>query len=210
MLALPNKKRKRTPPPFRAPRLVSKPRAGAPFGDDHMNFKHMLGLLSAAAMSLALTGVAVAQQTVNIGAIFPLSDNAASAGIHAKAAIEVAVDIINNDHPELGDFPLAKGAGLPGLGGAKVEVVFADNQGSPATGQNQALHLITEEKIVALTGAYQSRITLTVSAITEKYGIPLSTATRWLPASPSAGSNDSSVLRRSRPTLQRSITNSSP
>jgi len=137
-----------------------------------MKFKHILGLLSAAAMWLALTGVAVAQQTVKIGAIFPLSGNAASAGIHAKAAIEVAVDIINNDHPELGDFPLAKGAGLPGLGGAKVEVVFADNQGSPATGQNQALRLITEEKIVALTGAYQSGITLTISAITEKYGIP--------------------------------------
>jgi branched-chain amino acid transport system substrate-binding protein len=137
-----------------------------------MKFKHMLGLLSAAAMSLALTGVVVAQQTVKIGAIFSLSGNAANAGIHAKAAIEVAVDIINNDHPELGDFPLAKGAGLPGLGGAKVEVVFVDNQGSHATGQNQALRLITEEKIVALTGAYQSGITLTVSAITEKYGVP--------------------------------------
>ena len=62
--------------------------------------------------------------------------------------------------------------GSPGLGGAKVEVVFADNQGSPATGQNQALRLITEEKVVALTGAYQSGITLTASAISEKYGIP--------------------------------------
>jgi branched-chain amino acid transport system substrate-binding protein len=51
-------------------------------------------------------------------------------------------------------------------------VVFADNQGSPATGQNQALRLITEEKVVALTGAYQSGITLTASAIAEKYGIP--------------------------------------
>src|SRR6185437_2517094 len=40
------------------------------------------------------------------------------------------------------------------------------------TGQNQALRLITEEKVVALTGAYQSGITLTVSAIAEKYGIP--------------------------------------
>ena len=137
-----------------------------------MKFKHMLGLLSAAAMSLALTGGAGAQQTVKIGVIQPLSGNAASAGIHAKAAIEVAIDIINNDHPELKDFPLAKGAGLSGLGGAKVEAVFADNQGSPATGQNQALRLITEEKVVALTGAYQSGITLTTSAIAEKYGIP--------------------------------------
>src|SRR5690242_9308149 len=137
-----------------------------------MKFKHMLGLLSAAAMSVALTGGALAQQTVKIGAIFPLSGNAASAGVHAKAAIEVALDIINNAHPELGNFPLAKNAGLAGLGGAKVEVVFADNQGSPATGQNQALRLITEEKVVALTGAYQSGITLTTSAIAEKYGIP--------------------------------------
>ena len=120
-----------------------------------------------------LAGTASAQdKTVKIGAIFPLSGNAASAGVHAKAAIEVAMDIINNAHPELGNFPLAKNAGLAGLGGAKVEVVFADNQGSPATGQNQTLRLITEEKVVALTGAYQSGITLTASAIAEKYGIP--------------------------------------
>jgi len=138
-----------------------------------MKFKHVLGLLCAASISIAWAGAASAQdKTVKIGAIFPLSGNAASAGIHAKYAIETALDIINNPHPELGNFPLAKGAGLPGLGGAKVDVVFADNQGSPATGQNQALRLITEEKVVALTGAYQSGITLTASAIAEKYGIP--------------------------------------
>jgi branched-chain amino acid transport system substrate-binding protein len=137
-----------------------------------MRFKHILGLLCAASISAALAGQACAQQTVKIGAVFPLSGNAASAGVHAKAAIETALDIINNAHPELGSFPLAKNAGLAGLGGAKVEVVFADNQGSPATGQNQTLRLITEEKVVALTGAYQSGITLTASAIAEKYGIP--------------------------------------
>ncbi len=138
-----------------------------------MKFKHILGLLCAASISVLLAANASAQdKTVKIGAIFPLSGNAASAGVHAKAAIETAIDIINNAHPELGNFPLAKNAGLAGLGGAKVEVVFADNQGSPATGQNQALRLITEEKAVALTGAYQSAITLTASAIAEKYGIP--------------------------------------
>ena len=101
-----------------------------------------------------------------------MSGGTASIGAHAKAALEVAMDIINNAHPELGNFPLAKNAGLAGLGGAKVEVVFADNQGNPATGQNQALRLITEEKVAALSGAYQSGITLTTSAIAEKYGIP--------------------------------------
>jgi branched-chain amino acid transport system substrate-binding protein len=120
-----------------------------------------------------LAGAASAQdKIVKIGGIYPLSGNAASAGVHGKAAIETAVDIINNAHPELGNLPLAKNAGLAGLGGAKVEVVFADNQGSPAVGQNQALRLITEEKVVALSGSYQSGITLTTSAISEKYGIP--------------------------------------
>ena len=154
---------------------LKKPGIGWDLSGDVQNeiFKHFVGLLSAAAMSVALAGGAAAQdKTVKIGAVFPLSGNAASAGVHAKAAIEVAMDIINNAHPELGNFPLAKNAGLAGLGGAKVEVVFADNQGSPATGQNQALRLITEEKVVALTGAYQSGITLTASAIAEKYGIP--------------------------------------
>src|ERR1700730_4051958 len=138
-----------------------------------MKLKHIAGLLCAASVAVMLAGHACAQgTTVKIGAVLPLSGNAASAGIHAKAAFEVAMDIINNAHPELGNFPLAKNAGLAGLGGAKVEVVFADNQGSPATGQNQALRLITEEKVVALTGSYQSGITLTASAIAEKYGIP--------------------------------------
>jgi branched-chain amino acid transport system substrate-binding protein len=139
----------------------------------NMKSRYILGLLSAAAMSVALAGAASAQdKTVKIGAIYPLSGNAASAGVHGKAAIETAIDIINNAHPELGNLPLAKNAGLAGLGGAKVEAIFADNQGSPAVGQNQALRLITEEKVVALNGAYQSGITLTTSAISEKYGIP--------------------------------------
>jgi branched-chain amino acid transport system substrate-binding protein len=142
-----------------------------------MKFKTLLGLACAASISLGsviglASGAAAEDKVVKIGGVFPMTGNAASAGIHAKAAIEVAMDIINNAHPELGSFPLAKNAGLAGLGGAKIDVVFADNQGSPATGQNQALRLITEEKVVALTGAYQSGITLTASAIAEKYGIP--------------------------------------
>ena len=134
-----------------------------------------LGAVAAAAMAFALATDAGAQQTVKIGAIYPLSGNAASAGNFSKAAIEIAVDIVNNAHPNLKDIPLAAGQGLPGLGGAKIEVVFADNQGTPAAGQNQALRLITEEKVHALIGAYQSGITVTTSAMAERHGIPFIT-----------------------------------
>jgi branched-chain amino acid transport system substrate-binding protein len=137
-----------------------------------MKFKHIVGLLSAVAMSAVLASAASAQGTVKIGAIYPLSGNAASTGVHTKAAFDVAVEIINNGNPALGNLPVTKNAGLKGLGGAKVEVIYADNQGSPAVGQNQALRLITEEKVVALSGSYQSGVTLTTSAISEKYGIP--------------------------------------
>jgi branched-chain amino acid transport system substrate-binding protein len=131
--------------------------------------------LAAMFMVFAALSDAVGQQTVKVGAIYPLSGNAASAGNYSKAAIELAVEIVNNDHPELKDLPLAAGSGLPALGGAKIEVIFADNQGTPAAGQNQALRLITEEKVIALIGAYQSGITVTTSAMAERHGVPFIT-----------------------------------
>ena len=87
--------------------------------------------LAAVLMAFAVMSDAVGQQTVKVGAIYPLSGNAASAGNYSKAAIELAVEIVNSDHPELKDLPLAAGSGLPGLGGAKIDVVFADNQERP-------------------------------------------------------------------------------
>ena len=109
---------------------------------------------------------------MRIGCSYPLSGNAASAGQATKTAIEVAVDIINNPHPELAKLPLAATAGLPGLGGRKVEAVFADHQGNPATAQSEAVRLITQDHVVALAGCYQSSCTLTASAVAERYGIP--------------------------------------
>jgi branched-chain amino acid transport system substrate-binding protein len=131
--------------------------------------------IAAILLAFGLASGAAAQQTVKIGAIYPLSGNAASAGNFSKAAIELAVDLINNGSPDLKELPLAEGKGLPGLGGAKLEVIFADNQGTPAAGQNQALRLITEEKVHALIGAYQSGITVTASAMAERHGIPFIT-----------------------------------
>jgi branched-chain amino acid transport system substrate-binding protein len=114
-----------------------------------------------------------AADTVKIGAPYPLTGGAASAGTAVKQAIEVAVDIINNPHPELPNLPLAATEGLPGLDGRKVEVLFADRQGNPAIAQSEALRMITEDKVAALTGCYQPSCTLTASAIAERYGIPL-------------------------------------
>src|SRR5918911_63271 len=79
----------------------------------------------------------------------------AAAGQASKAAAEVAADIVNNKHPELADLPLAATEGLPNQGGAKLELIFVDHQGNPSVAQQQALRLITQEKVHVLFGAYQ-------------------------------------------------------
>ena len=135
----------------------------------------VVAALGAALLALGTAQNGLAQQSVKVGAIYPLSGNATSAGGFSKAAIELAVDLVNHGNPDLKDVPLADGKGLPRLGGAKIEVIFADNQGTPAAGQNQALRLITEEKVVALIGAYQSGITVTTSAMAERHGVPFLT-----------------------------------
>ncbi|MEJ1975972.1 MAG: ABC transporter substrate-binding protein [Acetobacteraceae bacterium] len=109
---------------------------------------------------------------MKIGAPYPLSGGAASAGAALKDAIQVGMDIINTPHPELDPVPLAAGSGLPGLGGRKIEVLFADHQGNPATAQNEAVRLITQDKVAAMVGCYQSSCTLTASAVAERYGVP--------------------------------------
>ena len=115
---------------------------------------------------------AVAADNVRIGILWPLTGNAAAAGQASKAAAEVAADIVNNAHPELNNLPLAATAGLPGLGGAKLELVFADHQGNPSVAQQQALRLINDEKVQVLFGAYQSSCSLTATAVAERYGVP--------------------------------------
>jgi branched-chain amino acid transport system substrate-binding protein len=128
--------------------------------------------LAALIFSFSATLPANAANVVKIGIIWPLTGNAAAAGQASKAAVEVATDIINNAHPELGDLPLAKGAGLPNMGGAKLELIFTDHQGNPSLAQQLATRLITQDKVNVLMGAYQSSCSFTATAVAERYGIP--------------------------------------
>lgn len=123
--------------------------------------------------SLGFTAPAMSAETVKIGILWPLTGNAASAGQASKAAAEVAADIVNNNHPELSNIPLAAGEGLPNMGGAKLELIFVDHQGNPSVAQQQALRLVTQDKVNVLFGTYQSSCTLTATAVAERYGIPM-------------------------------------
>ena len=132
----------------------------------------LIAAVFAATSMLSVALPAKAADAVKIGILWPLTGNAAAAGQASKAAAEVAADIINNAHPELGDFPLAKTAGLPNLGGAKLELIFVDHQGNPSLAQQLATRLITQDKVNVLMGAYHSSCSFTATAVAERYGIP--------------------------------------
>src|ERR1700704_2324145 len=113
--------------------------------------------------------LAVATEIV-IGAVYPLSGNLAKVGLDIKDAIELAAEIVNEDMDLA--VPLGKGKGLPNLGGAKVRVVFADHQSSPEKGLSEAERLISQEKVVALMGSYNSNVTATASQAAERLKTP--------------------------------------
>lgn len=128
--------------------------------------------LAALLLGVFLSLGAKAQQEIKIGVIYPLTGPGASVGGELRNALELASDIINNGAPGIPGLPFSAGKGLPNLGGAKIKLVFADHQANPQTGATEAERLITQEKVVAVVGAYNSAVTATASQVAERAGVP--------------------------------------
>jgi branched-chain amino acid transport system substrate-binding protein len=117
---------------------------------------------------LGLAGVfplsALAQpKAINVGVILPLSGANAQFGINSRQGIELVADEIN-----------ASG-GLKGLGGAKINLVIADSTSTPNNAATVAQRLIAENDCCAILGAFASSLTLAISEVTERRGVPLIT-----------------------------------
>jgi branched-chain amino acid transport system substrate-binding protein len=90
-------------------------------------------------------GPALAQDTIKIGAVLPLSKAAfAQAGEEQRRGLLMALEEINQ-------------AG--GVLGKKVDLIIEDDTGEPSVGIAAAEKLITRDKVVALIGGYSSTIT---------------------------------------------------
>jgi branched-chain amino acid transport system substrate-binding protein len=129
-------------------------------------------LLASAALSPLASALANAQgsKEVVIGAIYPFTGSGAQVGVDARYALETAADLINEAHQL--DLPLARTAGLPNLGGAKIKLVYADHQADPQKGRAEAERLITQDKVAALIGTYYSSVAAVVSQVAERYQVP--------------------------------------
>lgn len=131
-------------------------------------------LVGGAVTSIALQArplMAQSPSEVLVGAIFPMSGPSAQVGSDARFALETAVEIVNGKFDV--DLPTARNAGLAGLGGAKIKLVFADHQGDPQKGRAETERLITQDGVKAMIGVYHSSVAATAAATCERYNIPL-------------------------------------
>jgi branched-chain amino acid transport system substrate-binding protein len=113
-----------------------------------------------------------AENVVRIGALWPMTGPMSGVGMELMNGANLAAEIINGDYPDL-TLPLAKGKGLPKLGGVRVVIVSGNHQGVPEKCMNETERLITQEKVAALLGAYQNGTTAAAIQVAERYGIPL-------------------------------------
>ncbi|GAB4112474.1 MAG: ABC transporter substrate-binding protein [Candidatus Caldatribacteriota bacterium] len=124
-------------------------------------------LLVLLAFSLLGNSIFAEEKIIKIGTLFPLTGPCALAGSRCQAAVETAVEVINNAHPEC-QVPLAAQEGI--LGGYKIVLVHADHQGKPDIAKAEAERLFNQEKVYTIIGSYNSACTNPASMVAERQG----------------------------------------
>lgn len=111
-------------------------------------------------------------QDLKIGAILPLSGDAASWGEAGKEGIDIAIDEVN---------------GKGGINGKKVAVMYEDSQAQPEKGVSAMLKLATIDNVPAVIGDIVSATTLAAAPIAEKNNVVLLSPTASAPKITEAG-----------------------
>lgn len=107
------------------------------------------------AATLALTGSAIAQTTVKVGTIFPLSGGAGPQGQHVTQAIAAMAAVINDSG---------------GVLGRKIELVSRDDESTPAVGVSRATELASAGVAVVIEG-WNSPVTLAMQPVLARAGV---------------------------------------
>lgn len=110
-----------------------------------MTFRIRATLIAGCVAAIGMTAPALADDTVRIGVILPLSGPSATVGEDVRRAVELAVDHVNEQG---------------GVNGKKFEAIVEDSAGNPTTGISAARKLISVDKVPMVLGEYSSGITL--------------------------------------------------
>src|SRR5271155_5012809 len=117
-------------------------------------------IASLAFATLGLASVATAQEKVRIGVVLPLSGQFAVGGQNVKRGYDLAAEDIN------------KAGGVKALGGAQIELVYADNQGKQEVAIGETERLIQEEKVAAIMGSWHIATTIAGTQAAERLKTP--------------------------------------
>jgi len=123
-----------------------------------------IGLAAAAAMTIA-SAPSVAKvegNTIFLGSAISLTGRYSTNGIHTQNGYELAAQLIN------------EGGGVT-VGGEsyQIEIVYYDDESTPARGAQLAERLISQDGIEFMLGPYSSGLTKAIAPVTEQHGVPM-------------------------------------
>ncbi|MEQ8441923.1 MAG: amino acid ABC transporter substrate-binding protein [Alphaproteobacteria bacterium] len=123
-----------------------------------------VGLVAAAAMTMASAPAVskVEGNTIYLGSAISLTGRYSTNGIHTQNGYELAAQLIND-------------AGGVEVGGEsyQIEIVYYDDESTPARGAQLAERLISQDGIQFMLGPYSSGLTKAIAPVTEQHGVPM-------------------------------------
>ncbi len=123
----------------------------------------MVALTVAAFVGGAVPAAAkVEGETIILGSAISLTGKYSTNGIHAQNGYELAVEKIN----EMG------GVTVDGKS-YQLDVVYYDDESTPARGAQLAERLISQDGVQFMLGPYSSGLTKAIAPVTEQYGVPM-------------------------------------
>ncbi len=116
-----------------------------------------LGILAAGGAQAKVEG-----DTVHLGAAVSLTGKYTTAGEHTRRGYDLAVKTINE-------------AGGITVGGKdwRLNVIYYDDESTPARGAQLAERLINQDGVDFMLGPYSSGLTKAIAPVTEQYGVPM-------------------------------------
>jgi branched-chain amino acid transport system substrate-binding protein len=125
----------------------------------------MKSFSAAALVAAAISASAGAQEPIAIGiSIAQSPPGSVVQGVQVKDGVEIMKDYIN-----------AHG----GVLGRQIKLVYEDNQGVPEKGRAATEKLITNDKVVAVTGGHQSSVCLAEIEVAHRYEVPYVNTNCW-------------------------------
>jgi len=135
-------------------------------GSFNVSRRLAVALSGAAAICLATSGTALAQDVIKIGAPLPLTGPLSPEGVKQQQGYDLWAEAAN-----------AKGGIKVGGKSYKVQLVYADYASNTPRAVQLAERLITEDKVNFLFSPFGSGAAKAASTVSEKYGIPTIAAT---------------------------------